>query len=177
MGTCISCCHTTPKELTLQDIRNQPHPTIPKNELENYEYKNTRVFIPPISVAYVCKVYDGDTFTIATKFPWDKVNVYRFSVRVKGIDCPEMKTTDMNEKEVALLAKAELVSLVQSNNNWVVLENIIYDKYGRLCADVYIGETHLAEYMIKKRLAVAYDGGTKHCPANWKLYHTKGKMK
>lgn len=173
MGSKISCCKGNN---TLNYTSNLTPAKLSNEEAEKYQYKNAIVFIPPIQYAYVCKIYDGDTFTIATRLPWDKTNIYRFSVRVKGMDCPELKTNDMNEKEVALLAKTELICLIQTNNNWVCLENIIYDKYGRLCADVYIGTIHLAEHMIKKRLAVAYDGGTKQTPKNWKLFHSKGKM-
>jgi len=140
-------------------------------ELEKLQYKNTKIFIPPIHKAYVCKVYDGDTFTIATKLFWDDKNIYRFSVRIKGIDCPEMKTSDSNEKYVALQAKDYLIKLLEKSNNWVILDNIIYDKYGRLCADVYINTIKVSNKMIEKRLAIQYDGGTKHTPSNWKNYY------
>ena len=79
--------------------------------LSRIKYNETTIFVPPITISYVVKVYDGDTFTIATQFPRDK-NIYRFSVRIRGIDCPELKTKNTNEKYVALLAKNFVVSQI-----------------------------------------------------------------
>lgn len=150
-----------------------------KNKIQ-YEYKNTKIFLPPLENkrVYVCKIYDGDTFTISTKFPWDITNTYRFSVRIKGIDCPELRTKNLIEKDIALRAKQYAIELLSKSNNFVFLHNIIYDKYGRLCADVTLDMTtinnNFALLMLEKRLAVKYDGGTKKIPKNWELYFTKG---
>ena len=54
-------------------------------------WKDTIPFIPPISGGVVIKVYDGDTITIASKLPYKKSPLYRFSVRLNGIDSPEIK--------------------------------------------------------------------------------------
>ena len=54
-------------------------------------WKDTMPFIPPISGGVVIKVYDGDTITIASKLPYKKSPLYRFSVRMNGIDAPELK--------------------------------------------------------------------------------------
>lgn len=144
-----------------------------EKESLNYKYEETIQFIPPLNkkYVYVCKIYDGDTFTIATKLPWEKSKLYRFSVRVKGIDCPELRTKNENEKYVALKAKEYLTRMLRSSNNIVKLDNIIYDKYGRLCSDVYINEINYKERIIEQRLAVSYDGGCKVSPLNWRNYY------
>jgi endonuclease YncB( thermonuclease family) len=139
-------------------------------DISHVKYKETAVFIPPITKAYVIKVYDGDTFTIATSFPRDK-HIYRFSVRIRGIDCPELRTKNSNEKYVALLAKNFVTA--QIFNKYVILRNIAYDKYGRLLADIMINKRNLATMLLKKNMAVSYDGGTKICPKNWKTYYQK----
>jgi endonuclease YncB( thermonuclease family) len=149
---------------------------------EEYEYKKTKIFIPPLEKTrvYVCKVYDGDTFTISTKLPWDTTHTYRFCVRCKGIDCPELRTKNEIEKKMALQAKEYAIEILNKCNNFVYLQNIVYDKYGRLCADVFLDmnvpNNNFASMMLEKRLAVKYDGGTKVCPKNWELYFTNGSL-
>lgn len=141
------------------------------------KYEDTVSFIPNITSAQVIKVYDGDTFTIATKLNKKQQHYYRFSVRVKGVDCPEMKTHNLNEKYVANIAKQRVTDLIM--NKMVILKNIIYDKYGRICADVYFKvegvKYNLAHVLIAEHLGVEYFGKTKQSPSNWKTYYLKGK--
>ena len=125
-------------------------------------------YTPNVRNPVVIKVYDGDTITVAGTVAGSST-VYKFSVRLKGIDCPEMKTKNISEKYVATKAK-EFVSNMCFKKH-VILKNCQNDKYGRLLADVYINKKNIAEELIKKRLAVEYDGGTKHVPENWENYH------
>ena len=65
-------------------------------------------FVPPVETGYIVKVYDGDTITLATRLPivpLDKQPIYRFSVRLNGIDTPEIKGKDHDEKTVAVRAR------------------------------------------------------------------------
>ncbi len=50
------------------------------------------------------------------------------------------------------------------------LENIQSEKYGRILADVYVGDIHVNDLLIKERYAVKYDGGTKKKPESWTKY-------
>ena len=137
---------------------------------QDVEYKNTKIFVPPITCGKVIKVYDGDTFTIAVKMNGiSKKDVYRFSVRIRHIDCPELKTSDPDEKEVALIAKKLVYTMIFGKI--VHLHNIIYDKYGRLCCDVMFGNINIGNHLINHGLAVRYDGGKKISPTNWKNYY------
>lgn len=144
------------------------------NELvqKNIGWKDCLPFVPPITKGLVIKVYDGDTITVASKLPYKESPMYRFSVRLNGIDCPEMGSKDKYEKECAEIAKQEMTRLVL--NKVVTLKNIKTEKYGRILADVYQGDIHLNSHMLEKRLAVCYDGGTKKSPDNWIDYHMKG---
>lgn len=141
---------------------------------KNINWKDTIQFIPPIETGVVIKVYDGDTITIASKLPYPESPLYRFSVRLNGIDCPEIKGKDENEKECAQIAKNEVTELVL--NKVIKLKNVQTEKYGRILADVYIDDIHLNKYMLEKRLAVEYDGGTKINPKNWMDYYNKGEF-
>ena len=58
-----------------------------------------------------------------------------------------------------------------------MLKNISTEKYGRLLADVYLGDLHLNKWMLDKRYAVSYDGGTKIAPESWNKYREKGDTK
>lgn len=129
--------------------------------------KKYNKYVPEITTGRVIKVYDGDTITIAGRVKYNP-NIYKFSVRLNGLDCPEMKTKDKNEKEIALKAKEFVSSLVL--NKIITLKNVDLDKYGRLLAHVYINNTCVNTELINKNLAVKYDGGTKHVPDNWSEY-------
>ena len=136
-------------------------------------YKDTIPFIPPISEGIVVKCYDGDSITVASRLPYDASPLYRFSVRVPGIDCPEIRTKCKDEKQCAKMAKAFLKELIM--NQKVKLNVHGLDKYGRVLADVELFKDdqsiNIAEEMIKNRYAVAYAGGKKTPPPNWLHYH------
>jgi micrococcal nuclease len=143
--------------------------------LHEINVKNITKLIPTIKKeAFVIKVYDGDTITILYENESDK-KVYKGSVRLRGIDTPELRTKNTIEKEIALKAKLEMSNLVYKK--YVKLENIDYDKYGRILADIYIKNINVSEYMVNKRLGVKYDGGTKNIPTDWKEYYEKESCK
>jgi endonuclease YncB( thermonuclease family) len=136
---------------------------IPFHEIQ---WKETIPFIPPIESGQVIKVYDGDTITIATRLPYKDSPLYRFPIRLKGIDSAEIKSKNENEKKHAINARDALSELILHKT--VVIKNIENEKYGRMLADVYLGEIYLNDWMIEKGYAVKYDGGTKQIPSNWK---------
>lgn len=137
--------------------------------MDNITYKDTIPFIPPITEGKVVKVYDGDTITVATKLPYENSPYYRFSVRLKGIDCPEIKTKNKDEKECATLARDYLRVLLM--DKMILLKEVELEKYGRILAYVYYEEKNVSDMLCEKRLAVKYDGGTKQCPDNWMEYY------
>ena len=135
----------------------------------NIKLKDTIKFIPNIRKCTVISVYDGDTVTIASKLPYKNSPLYRWSLRIYGIDCPEMKTRNENEKEIAKIAQQTLENKIL--NKTIILENLKYDKYGRLLAKVYYNGESISDMMINKRLAVEYFGKKKESPKCWKEYY------
>ena len=125
------------------------------------KWKDTVKFIFPVTGGRVIKVYDADTITIASKLPYEASPLYRLSVRLNGIDTPEIKGKGVSdeEKEAAKSARNFVSNMVL--NKFVRLENIQSEKYGRILAEVFIDDIHLNELLIKERYAVKYDGGTK----------------
>jgi endonuclease YncB( thermonuclease family) len=139
----------------------------PLNYLDSIVYKDTIPFMPPISKGKVVKVYDGDTITIATKLDgFNNSPVYRFQVRLNGIDTPEIKSHDEKEKEMAQIARDSLHALIFGKI--VRLENIQHEKYGRVLCEVILQddkiEININQWMIKNKFAIPYDGRKK---AEW----------
>lgn len=139
-------------------------------------WEDTVPFVFPINGGRVIKVYDADTITIAATLPYDKSPLYRLSVRLQGIDSPEIKGKDVaDEEKIAAKNARDFVSNLVLNK-YVRLENIASEKYGRILADVYIGEIHLNSLLLKDRYAVPYDGGTKIKPKSWLHYKNTGEI-
>ena len=144
--------------------------------LTDVKYEDTVEFTFPITEGKVIKVYDADTITIASKLPYNESPIYRLSVRLNGIDTPEIRGKDVSEEEkaAAQLARDYVANLTR--DKFVRLENIQTEKYGRILADVYINDIHLNELLIKERYAVKYDGGHKVKPSSWLKYKETGEM-
>jgi micrococcal nuclease len=108
--------------------------------------------------------YDGDTisFNISNVHPLIGENI---SVRVRGIDTPEIKTKNSCEKEMGRNAK-KLAENLLKNAQRIDLVNVDRDKYFRILADVNIDGKDLKSVLIKNQLAYEYDGGTKK-KLNW----------
>ncbi len=110
----------------------------------------------------VISVYDGDTFKVNLPCTQD-IFCRDISVRVNGIDTPEMKTKNSCEKQKAKEAQALTKSIL--NKGPVILKNCKRDKYFRLLCDVSVlGKNqgyNLSEELINANLAVEYHGETK----------------
>ena len=77
-------------------------------------------------------------------------------------ETPVQKRSGRRKKAAAVRARDALAELLRQHNYEMTLENIEPDKYGgRIIADALIGGVDAAQYLIQKRLAVPYDGGTK----------------
>lgn len=140
---------------------------------EPIKWEDTTPFAVPISGGQVIKVYDGDTITIAAKLQMKDSPLYRFSVRMYGIDTPEIKGHTEDERTVAKEARDTLSALLLHKN--IRLKNVTTEKYGRILADVYLDNLHINNWLIEQRLAVKYDGGTKKSPESWVRYRLVGE--
>lgn len=104
-------------------------------------------------------VYDGDTFYI--DIPSCDIDVFckHISVRVRGVDCPEMKGGTAETKARAKQAKEYSEHFLKSGK--ILLYNCGRDKYFRLLCDVNVNKRNLAQELLKAGHAIPYDGGTK----------------
>ena len=105
-------------------------------------------------------VYDGDTVHIVFKQP-HSTECCKWVIRMNGIDTPEMKSKNANEKQAAVAARDFLRSLIL--DKIIIVECGDFDKYGRLLGELYLEDNpvSLSKQMIENGHAKAYDGGTK----------------
>ena len=110
-----------------------------------------------IGVAYL-KSYDADTLTVDIP-GWPPVVGDNISVRVRGIDAPEIRGECPREESAAIAARDAARAFLRQGD--VVLRNIGRDKYFRLLADVYVDGESLAGYLLDQGMAREYSGGTR----------------
>lgn len=107
----------------------------------------------------VVSVYDGDTF---------KVNINslhpllgeRISIRIAGINTPELKGKCEYEKAQARKAKKFTVEQLRRAKK-ILLKEVRRDKYFRILADTYVDGKSLSNLLLESNLAVKYHGGKK----------------
>ena len=167
-----------PSSLFIKNIFSTEVTKQPSNEdyeyLDNIEYKDTEVFLPNITLGKVIKVYDGDTITIASKI-YATSPIYRFNVRIRNIDSPEIKSNMEIEKILAIKSRDALHDLIFGKI--VHLQNIETEKYGRILANVIFKDTdmnntnkkeiNVGVWMVNKNYAIPYNGKTKKRPEEW----------
>ena len=118
-------------------------------------------------VVEINRVLDGDTIDVTIDLGFDLFKKER--VRVAGVDTPEKRTRDLEEKELGIHAtnwlKEKLEGAVAGDDDLVIRTELVggVGKYGRLLGWLYIGDAELSlnEQMIEEGYAWAYDGGTK----------------
>jgi endonuclease YncB( thermonuclease family) len=173
------------KKETLEEIKDEKiknheqkeHEQIKELETQNMriiKWEDTTAFTMPITGGQVIKVYDGDSITIAGYLPMYNSPLFRFSLRLNGIDTPEIQGKSEDEKRIAKDTRDALANLIL--HKFVTLKNIQTEKYGRILADVYLGDLYINEWLIKNRYAVKYDGGTKKSPTSWLKYYVSGEI-
>ena len=118
-------------------------------------------------VTEINRVVDGDTIDVTIDLGFDLYKKER--VRVAGIDTPEKRTRDLEEKALGIDAtnylKKKLEDTIAGDEELTIRTELKggMGKYGRLLGWLYIGEDTLSinEVMIDEGYAWCYDGGTK----------------
>ena len=118
-------------------------------------------------VTEINKVLDGDTIDVTIDLGFDLFKKER--VRIAGVDTPEKRTRNLEEKELGIHAtnwlKEKLEGAISGDDDLVIRTELVggTGKYGRLLGWCYIGDAELSlnEQMITEGYAHAYDGGTK----------------
>ena len=118
-------------------------------------------------VIEITKVLDGDTIDVLIDLGFDLYKKER--VRVAGVDTPEKRTRDLEEKALGIDAtnwlKDKLEGAINGTDDLVIRTELVggVGKYGRLLGWLYIGDGTISinEHMIAAGYAWEYDGGTK----------------
>ena len=119
-------------------------------------------------VTEITKVLDGDTIDVTIDLGFDLFKKER--VRIAGVDTPEKRTRNLEEKALGVDAtnwlKEKLESTLAGDDELTIRTELVggVGKYGRLLGWLYVGESvvSLNEQMITEGYAHAYDGGTKN---------------
>jgi len=112
-------------------------------------------------------VLDGDTIDVTIDLGFDLYKKER--VRIAGVDTPEKRTRDLEEKALGIDAtnwlKAKLTETIKGDEELLIRTELKggVGKYGRLLGWLYIGDATISlnELMIEEGYAWEYDGGTK----------------
>ena len=119
-------------------------------------------------VVKINRVVDGDTIDVTIDLGFELYKKER--VRVAGVDTPEKRTRNLEEKALGIDAtvwlKSKLEETIKGDEELTVRTELKggVGKYGRLLGWLYVGDTDISlnEQMITEGYAHAYDGGTKN---------------
>ena len=111
---------------------------------------------------------DGDTIDVLIDLGFDLYKKER--VRIAGVDTPEKRTRDLEEKELGIHAtnwmKDKLTETIKGDEELTIRTELKggVGKYGRLLGWLYVGDSavSLNQLMIQEGYAWPYDGGAKN---------------
>lgn len=104
-----------------------------------------------IMLCKVVEVYDGDTVTLCFKFLG---KYFKKRCRLLGINAPEIRTKNLEEKEKGYNSKNYLYGILQ--DKIVTFDCKGYDKYGRLLGTIYLNGKNINDELLDKGFAVKY---------------------
>ena len=118
-------------------------------------------------VTKINRVIDGDTIDVTLDLGFNLTKKER--VRIAGVDTPEKRTRNLEEKELGIDAtnwlKDKIKDTLTGDDELTIRTELVggVGKYGRLLGWLYVGDDDysLNEQMITEGYAWAYDGGTK----------------
>ena len=101
------------------------------------------------------RVVDGDTVDAMIDLGFDTWVHKR--IRLEGIDAPETRTRDLDEKAQGFITKDRLVDLLEASDGDFVLVSHGVGKYGRCLGTILIGEKNINELLLSEGLAEVYE--------------------
>ena len=107
----------------------------------------------------ITKIIDGDTIDVDIDLGFD-CWLHRQRIRLYGIDTPESRTRDLEEKKYGLAAKAFVEKFIPLGST-ALLKTKEKGKYGRYLGDFKVKNQWLCTELLKHRHAVKYEGQSK----------------
>lgn len=117
---------------------------------------------PDIENVTFVRNYDGDTITVDID-GWPSIIGDDISIRVRGIDTPEIRGKCPKERDIAYMVK-RFVYLELVNAKSIMISNPEKDKYFRILGDVEYDGKNLLDELIKRGYGYRYNGGKKRNP-------------
>ena len=111
--------------------------------------------------AKVTKIIDGDTIRCDIDLGFDIVMANQ-TIRLFGIDTPESRTRDLEEKFYGNISK-QFLNDYCPKGSYITLRTHLdkKGKFGRILGEIIVNKVNLNEQMIEENLAVAYHGQSK----------------
>ena len=113
------------------------------------------------------RVVDGDTVDVDIDLGFDTW-IHNERVRLYGIDTPESRTRDLEEKKAGLFAKKVVLHYLPEGSKQILRTyKDKVGKYGRVLGEFVIydpeqdRQTTINEFMIRHRIGVEYSGRSK----------------
>ena len=103
------------------------------------------------------RVIDGDTVDANIDLGFD-ISVHK-RIRLAGIDSPESRTRNLEEKQRGLASKERLINLLKDGE--FTLESKEVGKYGRVLGILIVNEININKTLVEEGYAVEYWGGKK----------------
>jgi micrococcal nuclease len=100
------------------------------------------------------RVVDGDTVDAMIDLGFDTWVHKR--IRLLGIDAPETRTRDLDEKVQGLATKERLTGILEAAEGMFVLHSHGVGKYGRCLGTIMVGEQNINELLLAEGLAEVY---------------------
>tara|TARA_R110002020_G_C16240847_1_gene769099 strand:- start:113 stop:457 length:345 start_codon:yes stop_codon:yes gene_type:complete len=104
--------------------------------------------------AKLLRVIDGDTVDALIDLGFDTWVKKR--IRLYGIDTPETRTRDKEEKKKGLAAKARLKEILAACNDEFILSSHGLGKYGRCLGELFINSGNINQQLITEGHAKKY---------------------
>tara|TARA_E500000178_G_scaffold340535_1_gene383348 strand:+ start:432 stop:845 length:414 start_codon:yes stop_codon:yes gene_type:complete len=118
---------------------------------------NHKSIIMYIYNAQLTRVVDGDTIDASVDLGFDTWKKVR--IRLVGINAPESRTRDLEEKKRGLATKERVIKLLEENKNKFILHSQGVGKYGRCLGEIYLDNINLNKQLVSEGLAEEYYGG------------------
>lgn len=116
--------------------------------------------------ADVVKIIDGDTIDVNIHLGFNVI-LYKQRIRLMGIDTPESRTRNLEEKKRGLISKQYVVDKCPVGSR-IVIESLDRGKFGRILGNIWAADTEevtadntINKNMIADGFAVEYFGGNK----------------
>ena len=110
--------------------------------------------------AIVRRVVDGDTMDVTLDLGFDIL--YNNRIRLYGINTPESRTRDLEEKKLGLAAKDRVKELCPVGSTVTIKTTKDgRGKYGRILGEIFVGEVNINQQLVAEGHAVEYFGGSR----------------